>query len=111
MKNVRVAFDILDKEKNLEPGRTYLECYMIFDVKMDLTRKARFIANGSNTPDDENTYAGVVSRETVRIAFAYHVALNELDVTPEIYKMPICRYHHRKNTGQYVVQNCKDAKL
>ena len=80
MKNVRVAFDILDKEKNIEPGRTYLECYMIFDVKMDFTRKARFVANGSKTPDLENTYAGVVSRETVRIAFVY-AALNELDVT------------------------------
>ena len=79
MKNVRVAFDVLDDERKLEPGRVYLECYMIFDVKMDFTRKARFVANGSRTPDLENTYAGVVSRETVRIAFVY-AALNELDV-------------------------------
>ena len=80
MKNVRVAFDILDKDKNLEPGRVYLECYMVFDVKMDFTRKARFVANGSKTPDLDHTYAGVVSRETIRIAFVY-AALNGLDVT------------------------------
>ena len=78
MRNVRVAFDILDGDRVLDPGRVYLECYMIFDVKMDFTRKARFVANGAKTPDLENTYAGVVSRETVRIAFVY-AALNELD--------------------------------
>lgn len=80
MKNVRVAFDVLDENSNIEPGRIYLECYMVFDVKMDFTRKARFVANGSKTPDLDNTYAGVVSRETVRIAFVY-AALNGLDVT------------------------------
>ena len=57
---------------------TYLECYMIFDIKMDFTRKARFVANGAKTPDLENTYAGVVSRETVRIAVVY-AALNGLN--------------------------------
>jgi len=80
MKNVRIAFDILEDGRNIEPGRTYLECYLIFDVKMDFTRKARFIANGSKTPDLlYATYAGVVSRESVRIAFTY-VALHDLDV-------------------------------
>ena len=80
MKNVRIAFDILDDNRSAEPGRTYLECYLIFDVKMDFTRKARFVANGSKTPDLlYPTYAGVVSRETVRIAFTY-AALHDLDV-------------------------------
>ena len=80
MKNVRIAFDILDDNRSVEPGRTYLECYLIFDVKMDFTRKARFVANGSKTPDLlYSTYAGVVSRETVRIAFTY-AALHDLDV-------------------------------
>lgn len=80
MKNLRVAFDILDEGSNIEPRRVYLECYMVFDVKMDFTRKDKFVANVSNTPDLENTYAGVVSRETVGISFVY-AALNDLDVT------------------------------
>ena len=64
----------------IAPGHTYLECYMIFDVKMDFTRKARLVANGAKTPDlVASTYAGVVSRETVRIAFTY-AALNGLDI-------------------------------
>ena len=45
MDEVRVAFDIKGKDHHIEPGREYLECYMIFDVKMDFTRKARFVAN------------------------------------------------------------------
>ena len=80
MKNVMIAFDVLDEGKNLEPGREFIKCYMIFDVKMDFTRKARFVANGSRTRDlAESTYAGVVSRETVCIALTY-AALHGLDV-------------------------------
>jgi hypothetical protein len=80
MRNNRVAFDILDEDQDMEPGRSYMECYMIFDVKMDMTRKARLVANGSKTPEPEmSTYAGVVSRETVRVALVY-AALNGLDL-------------------------------
>ena len=47
---------------------------------MDFTRKARFVLDGHKTPDPiGSTYAGVVSRESVRIAFTY-AALNGLDV-------------------------------
>ena len=79
MKNNRIAFDILSPEANIEPGRIFLECYMIFEVKMDFRRKARFVANGSKTPAVEHSYAGVVSRETVRIAFTLAV-LNGIDI-------------------------------
>lgn len=80
MKNVRVAFQILEDGEELDPGRTEVECYMVFVCKMDFTRKARFVANGAKTPDlVASTYAGVVSRESVRIAFVY-AALNDLDI-------------------------------
>ena len=80
MQENRVAFDILDHGRQVEPGRIYLECYIIFEVKMDFRRKVRFVANGVKTPDLKSTnYAGVVSRETVCIAFTY-AALNGLDV-------------------------------
>ena len=45
MKNINVAFDILDNGKSIEPGRTYLDCYMYFEVKMDVIRKAKYVAN------------------------------------------------------------------
>ena len=49
---------------------------MIYYIKMDFTRKARLVAEGCRTPNTmTSNYAGVVSRESVRIAFTY-AALN-----------------------------------
>jgi hypothetical protein len=49
-------------------------------MKMDFTRKARWVLDGHLTASPiGSTYAGVVSRESVRIAFTY-AALNGLDV-------------------------------
>jgi hypothetical protein len=48
---------------------------------MDVTRKACWVLDGHLTKDpDISTYAGVVSRESVRIALTY-AALNDIDVT------------------------------
>jgi hypothetical protein len=49
---------------------------MIFDVKMDLTRKDRFVAGGHTTDTPASmTYSSVVSRDSVRIAFTYAVLM------------------------------------
>ena len=46
----------------------------------DFTRKARWVLDRHKCPDPEgSTYAGVVSRESVRIALTY-AALNSLNV-------------------------------
>jgi len=53
---------------------------MIFDVKCDLTRKARFVAGGHWTQaTSQLTYSSVVTRESIRIAFLI-AALNEFDI-------------------------------
>jgi hypothetical protein len=55
---------------------------MVFDIKMDgkFTRKARYVANGNETePPTAQTYASVVSRDSVRIALMY-AALNDLEI-------------------------------
>ena len=47
---------------------------------MDFTWKARWVLDGHKTPDPiGSTYAGMVSRESICIAFTY-AALNGLDV-------------------------------
>ena len=47
---------------------------------MDFTRKARYVLDGHKTEaPDISTYAGVVSKESIRIALTY-AALNGLDV-------------------------------
>ena len=80
MKGISPAFDVLDEGVNPPPQYKYVGFHLVFDIKMDFTRKARLVADGCKTPDPvTSTYAGVVSRESVRIAFTY-AALNNLDV-------------------------------
>ena len=78
--NILIAFNILDSGEKLPTQFKELGVHLIFDVKMDLTRKARLVAEGHKTDDPiDSTYTGVVSRETVRIALTY-AALNGLNV-------------------------------
>ena len=78
--NVKVAFQLLSEDDKLPVGYKEITCHLIFDIKFDLTRKARYVAGGHLTdPPTSITYASVVSRESVRIAFLV-AALNGLDV-------------------------------
>ena len=80
MTTINVAFDF--KSENFTPPKGYSRSsgHIIWDVKMDFTRKARWVKNGHLTRDPENsTFAGVVSRESIRIMFTY-AALNNLDI-------------------------------
>lgn len=80
MQNVNVAFDILDSKKDIPVGYKEIKCHIIFDIKMDLTRKARLVAGGHMTePPKESVYSSVVSRDSVRIAFTL-AALNDLEI-------------------------------
>lgn len=69
MHNVMIAFQVLDDGVAIPPRHTLIDGRLIFDVKMDFTRKARYVVGGhkTSTPKDI-TYASVVSRESVRIA-------------------------------------------
>ena len=80
MYNVGVAFQILENDESLPVGWKPSSGHIVWDVKMDFTRKARWVLDGYKcaTPTG-STYAGVVSRESVRIALTY-AALNGLDV-------------------------------
>ena len=81
MANVSAAFDILDGSRTPSPMHIKLQTQIIFDVKMDFTRKARYVGRGDKVPPpEESTFAGVVSRDSVRIALTY-AALNDLSVT------------------------------
>ena len=60
-------------------GYQGIECHIVFDIKIDFTRKARFVAGGHMTEAPASlTYSSVVSRDSVRIAFLVG-ALNEVD--------------------------------
>ena len=79
--DVSVAFDFLDESQEIPNGFEYMPTRIIFDVKMDFTRKARLVAQACYVDSESNgsSYAGVVSRESVRIMFVY-AALLDLDI-------------------------------
>ena len=61
-----------------------IRCHMIFDVKRDFTRKARFVAGGHMTEKPSSiTYSSVVSRDSVRLAFLIAGLNDLLDVLAE----------------------------
>ena len=80
MTNVGIAFEVLEEREHAPVAWRKVSGHLVFDVKMDFTRKARWVLDGHKTSKPTgSTYVGVVSRESVRIAFTY-AALNGLDV-------------------------------
>jgi len=80
MTKVKIAFDIKGHGDKPPPGYQFVKLHMIFDVKMDFTRKARLVAGGHMTETPSSiTYSSVVSRDSVRIMFLV-AALNDLDI-------------------------------
>jgi hypothetical protein len=61
-------------------GYQEIGCHMVFDIKMEFSRKARFVAGGHTTEAPTSmTYSSVLSRESVRLAFLI-AALNDIDI-------------------------------
>jgi hypothetical protein len=76
---VQIAFETQGNGKP-PPGFKHVQLMMIFDIKMDFTRKARLVTRGDLTETPPAlTYLSVVTRESVRIAFVI-AALNWLDL-------------------------------
>ena len=66
MYNIGVAFEILEDGKSAPAGYIKVSGHLIWSVKMDFTRKARWVLDGHKTPDPVGSkYAGVASRESV----------------------------------------------
>ena len=76
MGNLIVAFEIKDLGEKAPSGWYKTTGHIIWDVKMDFSRKARWVKDGHKTPDSStSSYAGVVSRESIRIALTYSALL------------------------------------
>ena len=66
MYEVGVTFEVLEENAKAPAGWSKVTGHLVFDVKMDFTRKARWVLDGHKTPDIVGlTYAGVVSHESV----------------------------------------------
>ncbi len=70
VKAVFPALRVLGDLEKVPVGSTQIDLMIIFDMKMDLTRKCRICARGDQNDAPMNvTYASVVSQESVRIRF------------------------------------------
>ena len=79
MRNNTIAFEFLEPGASIPIGYKRNPLHMIFNVKMDFTRKARLVAGGHVPEVDHNlTHSSVVSRDSIRILFLV-AALNYLD--------------------------------
>ena len=89
MSKVKVAWTVHEGHtpQEVQDGRTsdfvgYQEigCHMVFNIKMDFTHKAWFVAGGHTTETPTSmTYSSVVSRDSVQLAFLI-AALNDIDI-------------------------------
>ena len=79
--NVRVAFQLLEEGEKVPVGSKEIPYHIIFDVKLDLTRKARLVAGGHRNKDVPSvaTFSTVASRDSVRLIFLI-AAMNDLDL-------------------------------
>ena len=80
MMNYRITFNFLEKDDHAPVGYKLITFHLIFDAKIDHTRKAKYVAGGhiTNRPSSM-TYSSVVIRNSVRLA-SLIAALNYLDI-------------------------------
>jgi hypothetical protein len=71
MGNVCVAFEVLGPGVRVPPGWHKASGHLVYNVKMDFTRKAGWVRDGHKTPNSTtSSYAGVV-RNSIRISLTY----------------------------------------
>ena len=81
MAEVGINFKVLEDVKVAPIGWKKVTFHLVCNIKMYFTRKSRWVLYGHKiTEPIGSTYAGVVSWESVGIAFTY-AALNEFDVS------------------------------
>ena len=69
--NVKVVFKLLKDRETVLPTFQEITCHLIFEVKFDLRRKARFVAGGHLTkPLSTTTYSCIISQESIQIGFS-----------------------------------------
>ena len=77
---IGTALEILENNEFVPKDHKKVTDHVIFDIKMDFTRKTRWVLHDHKTPSPEcSTHARVVSRKSVRITLTYG-ALNDVDI-------------------------------
>ena len=77
--NVKVAFHLMEEGEKLPWRSKEIPYHIIFDVKLDLTRKSRLVAGGHRNKDvpTYTAFSSVASRDSLRLMFLI-AAMNDL---------------------------------
>ena len=102
MKNVRVAFKIMDDDDPITVGHQHIRCHGIFDMKMDSFQKYFIMVAGGHMTEAPArlTYASVISKESLKIALTL-AALNDLEVKVADIQNAYLTSPYRKRYGLY----------
>ncbi len=74
--NVCVAFEILGPNAKAPPDWHKALSHIVFDIKMDFTRKARWVKVGHKSPDSTtSSFAGIVSHDSIHVSLTYAALL------------------------------------
>ena len=73
MNNSHIAFKLLEIYGKISVGYNNITWHLVFDLKLDTTRKAWYVAGGNimDVPTHMN-YSSVMSCDTVHIGFLCH---------------------------------------
>ena len=105
MFNMGIAFEVLEEKQSAPLGWSKVTGHLVCDVKMDFTQKAQWVLDGHKTPDPiRSTYAGVVSRESVCIAFTY-AALTDWMFSQQTIEKHTCKCLHPKSIISSAAKN------
>ena len=66
MYNVGVAFEVLEEGVRAPNGWTKVTSHLVWDVKMDFTRKARWVLDGHKTPEKPKSLQCCISHISIR---------------------------------------------
>ena len=103
MYNVGVAFKILDEREQAPNGWKKVTGHLVWDVKMDFTRKARWVLNEHKTPDPVgSTFTGVVSRESIQLLSPMLHSMDWISLQQTL-GMPTYRLPHLRRITLFVV--------
>ena len=105
-----VAFNILEDNESPPPGLTKSSGHCMFDVKMDFTRKARWVKDGHLTPYPEtSSYAGVVRRKSISILLTY-AEIHEVDVMAADIRNSYLQEPTSESTSLFVMQTSMSSR-
>ncbi len=111
MGNVCVSFEILGPGARAPPGWHKASGHLIYDVKMDFTRKACWVKDGHKTlTSTTSSFAGAVSRNSIRIGLIYVALLGLPVIKANIRNAYLQALSLEKNTSLFVVLTL-DSKM